>query len=257
MRMLKIQNLTKMFGGLAALFDVSFTVEPEEIKAVIGPNGAGKTTLFNVIAGHYRASKGDIFFEGKSIRGKKPHDIAMTGVSRTFQNLQTFANMTVIENVMVGCHKWSKSGFLSSILRTPGFLAEEKKIYEKSIEKLDFVGLGAKKDLIAGSLPFGEQKILEVARAIASEPKLLLLDEPAAGLNETETKTMARLIEKVRQFGTTVILVEHDMSIVMGISDEIVVLNYGEVIAQGAPEDIKRNQSVIDAYLGGGDEENA
>jgi len=255
MGILKVQNLTKMFGGLAALYNVSFNVEPEEIKAVIGPNGAGKTTLFNIIAGYYKASKGDIHFEGKSIKNNKSHQIALMGVSRTFQNLQTFANMTVIENVMVGCHKWSSSGFLSSIFRTQGFLYEEKKIYEKSLEKLHFVGLEHKKEQIAGSLPFGEQKILEVARAFASEPRLLLLDEPAAGLNETETKTIARLIEKVRQFGTTIILVEHDMSMVMGISDEIVVLNYGEVIAEGTPTDIKSNQNVIDAYLGGDGED--
>lgn len=249
--MLELKNIWKNFGGLVALMDISFNVVEKQIKAVIGPNGAGKTTLFNVISGVYKPDKGQIIFLGQDVTKTSPVTIAQLGLSRTFQNVELFGHMTVIENVMVGCHARAKSGFISSGLRLKSMKNEEKQIVKKSLDILNYVGLVERKDELASNLPIGEQRILEIARALATEPKLLLLDEPASGLNDSETKHLSEFIIKIRdELGITVILVEHDMGLVMDISDEIVVINFGEKIAEGKPGEIKTNKLVIDAYLG-------
>lgn len=247
---LEISRLSKAFGGLIALMDLSFTLMPGQIKAIIGPNGAGKTTLFNVITGIFPPTEGSIRFKGRSINRDKPHLIAQKGISRTFQTVELFGNMTVLENVMVGRHVRTKMGLLRSGLRLPGVKKEEEVIVETAQEKLNLVGLAHKADKGASGLPVGEQKLLEVARALATDPELILLDEPAGGLNQTEILGMVEIIRKIRDGGITVLLVEHHMDLVMGISDEITVLNYGEKIAEGTPDEIKNDQKVIDAYLG-------
>ncbi len=249
--MLEVSGIWKTFGGIVALMDISFTVKKGEIKAIIGPNGAGKTTLFNVITGVYTPDRGSIKFNGELISKMPSHKIAMKGVSRTFQNVELFGHMTVLENVMVGRHARTKSGFISSGLKLPSTIREEKSIREKAQEILDYVGLARRANELASSLPIGEQRILEIARALATEPKLILLDEPASGLNEAETKSLSRFIVKMRdELGITVILVEHDMGLVMDISETIVVINFGEKLAEGTPEEIRNNKLVIDAYLG-------
>ncbi len=247
---LETKELQKAFGGLMALFDLTFEVEKGQIKAIIGPNGAGKTTLFNVITGMFPSTGGWVKFYGKRIDGLKAHEIATMGVSRTFQTVELFKNMSVLENVMVGRHCRTRSGMLRAGFRLHGVKSEEEDILRTSMEWLIFVGLDRKASESASSLPLGEQKLLEVARALATEPKLLLLDEPASGLNEAETERAAQLIYKIRDQGTTVVLVEHDMDLVMKVSDEILVLNYGQKIAEGSPEEVKMDQRVIDAYLG-------
>jgi len=249
--MLKIESIWKTFGGITALMDVSFFVNKGEIKALIGPNGAGKTTLFNVISGVYKPDKGNIFFENLPITNLNSVKIARLGISRTFQNVELFGKMTVLENVMVGRHIKSRSGFFSSGLRIPNMVKEEREIKKVSEQILEYVGLKDKKDYLAGELPIGAQRILEIARALATEPKLLLLDEPASGLNDVETKELSLFIKKLRdEKDITVLLVEHDMSLVMNISENIVVLNFGEKIAEGSPYEIRNNKLVIDAYLG-------
>jgi branched-chain amino acid transport system ATP-binding protein len=247
---LEVNGLRKAFGGLMALFELTFKVETGQIKAIIGPNGAGKTTLFNVISGTFPSTGGSIKFHGKSIDELKAHEIATMGISRTFQTVELFNNMSVLENVMVGRHCRTRAGMLRVGFRLGGVKSEEEKILRTSMEYLKFVGLDKKASENAGSLPLGEQKLLEVARALATEPELLLLDEPASGLNEAETEKAAQLIYQIREKGTTVVLVEHDMGLVMEVSDEILVLNYGQRIAEGSPEEVKNDQSVIDAYLG-------
>lgn len=247
---LEISDLRRVFGGLMALMDVSFTVSSGRIKAIIGPNGAGKTTLFNIITGVLFPTSGTVRFKGRVINGRKPHVIADWGVSRTFQTVELFGNMTVLENVMVGRHLRSRMGLLRSGLRWPGVKREEREIVDASYAALGRVGLSDRATLPASSLPLGEQKLLEVARALATDPELILLDEPAGGLNETEVARMAEIIQDIRNRGITVLLVEHHMDLVMGISDEIVVLRYGEVISEGSPSAVRSDQNVIRAYLG-------
>lgn len=249
--MLEIKGIWKNFGGIVALMDITFKVEENSIKAIIGPNGAGKTTLFNVITGVYSPDKGEIGFKGELISKMRPHQIARKGISRTFQNVELFGHLTVLENVMVGRHVRTTSGFIKSGFKAASCLKEEKDIIEKATEILKYVGLYDKHDELASSLPIGEQRILEIGRALATEPKLILLDEPASGLNDSETKHLSEFIVRMRdELGITVVLVEHDMGLVMDISESIVVINFGEKLAEGSPEEIKSNKLVIDAYLG-------
>ncbi|MEE9308170.1 MAG: ABC transporter ATP-binding protein [Spirochaetia bacterium] len=250
-RLLEISNLSRSFGGLKAVNDVSFAVQAGLIKSVIGPNGAGKTTLFNLISGMLPSDSGVVRQNGREITRLRPHKIAELGICRTFQTTKLFSRMTVLENVMVGRHPRTKAGFLSGVLNLPWTWKEERGIRERSFELLDSLGIADAAEELASNLPFGKQRRLEIARALATEPLLLLLDEPAAGLNIYETKEMADLVLKIRKWGITVLLVEHDMSLVMDISDEIVVLNYGSKVAEGRPEEIQRDPEVIRIYLGG------
>jgi branched-chain amino acid transport system ATP-binding protein len=248
--MLVLDCVHKRFGGLKAVDDVSFSVPEGMIKAVIGPNGAGKTTLFNLIAGTLEPTSGTIRFLDKEIQGKKPHQIAALGMSRTFQNIKLFHGMTALESVMVGRHIRSRAGFLAGMFHPPFTWKEERAIREKSMELLELLDIAEFADVEATSLAFGQQRAVEMARALATEPRLLLLDEPAAGLNIYETAEVARLITRIRDMGITVLLVEHDMSLVMDISDEIVVLSFGSKIAEGEPLAIQQNPEVIKIYLG-------
>ena len=247
---LSVHNIRKEFGGLCAVRDVSFCIEQAHIISLIGPNGAGKTTIFNLINTFFPLTSGNIYFLDNRIDKKKPYHLCSMGLARTFQNVRLFSEMTVLENIMVGCHSRSRSGILSSALRLKGVKREEEAIKYKAFSELKFIGLEAMANTIAGRLAFGDQRILEIARALASCPKLILLDEPAAGLNTHETKNLAELIMQIRKRGITVFMVEHDMSLVMSISDYIMVLNHGEKIAEGTPSQIQNNQNVIDAYLG-------
>ena len=248
--MLELKQVNKSFGGLQAVQNVSFGVQPGMIKAVIGPNGAGKTTLFNLIAGNLSVSSGSVLFQGREIQGLKPHRIAALGMARTFQNINLFHGMTALESVMVGRHVRSRAGFLAGMLHLPSTWREERLIRDRSMELLDFLDIAEFAHVEATSLAFGQQRAVEMARALATEPKLLLLDEPAAGLNIYETAEVARLITKIRDMGITVLLVEHDMSLVMDISDEIVVLSFGRKIAEDIPTAIQQNPEVIKIYLG-------
>jgi branched-chain amino acid transport system ATP-binding protein len=248
--MLELQSVHKHFGGLHAVDGVSFRVEQGTIKAVIGPNGAGKTTLFNLIAGVLPPTSGSIAFKGRRINGLKPHRIAALGMSRTFQNIKLCHGMTALENVMLGRHTRSSAGLLAGMLNLPRTWKEEKEIRCRAFELLEMLDIGEFADVEATSLAFGQQRAVEMARALATEPELLLLDEPAAGLNIYETAEVARLISRIRDMGITVLLVEHDMSLVMDISDEIVVLSFGAKIAEDRPEAIQKNPEVIRIYLG-------
>jgi branched-chain amino acid transport system ATP-binding protein len=250
MALLEISGLGKSFGGLRAVNDVSFSVEEGAIKAVIGPNGAGKTTLFNLITGTLPATTGTVTFNGKRIDGKRSHQIAALGMARTFQNIKLFHDMTVLENVMIGRHTRSSAGFLASMFHMPWTWKEEKSIRHKSLEILEMLGIAEHADTEATSLAFGQQRTVELARALALEPTILLLDEPAAGLNIYETAEIGRLIGRIRALDVTVLLVEHDMSLVMDVSDEIVVLSFGEKIAEDVPAAIQQNDEVVKVYLG-------
>jgi len=247
---LVLERIRMRFGGVAALSGIDYEIPHGLIQSVIGPNGAGKTTLFNCISGLLEPSSGEIFFEGRKINGLYPHRIADLGISRTFQHVALFRSMTVLENVMLGLHSRTKCGFLAAGFRLPGMRREEKQIAEKAMNCLECVGLAHTARLPAGTLPLGKQKTLEIARALAVEPRLILLDEPAGGLNMTETGRLGELIHGIRCKGITVMLVEHDMSLVMDISDRILVLNFGEPIATGTPDEVKANAAVIEAYLG-------
>jgi branched-chain amino acid transport system ATP-binding protein len=249
--LLSVSEACVRFGGVDALIEVDFAIEAGTVTALIGPNGAGKTTLLGAVTGMVPMHRGRIALAGRDVTALPPHARARAGVVRTFQNLEVFANMTVLENVMTGRHALVRYGILDGILRTPRFRAGERNCREAALDRLDFVGLADKKDLLAGELPYGSQRLLEMARAVAAEPKLLLLDEPAAGLNTRETQALAGLIARVRdELGITVGLVEHDMDLVMGISDAVTVLSFGAVLATGTPRQIQANPDVVAAYLG-------
>ncbi len=251
--LLSVQGISKRFGGLQAVNDVSFSVPKGVIKALIGPNGAGKTTLFDLISGVSVPDSGVISFGGVPIQGLKPHQIASRGMARTFQHIRLFPKMSVIENIMIGRHIHSRAGFIAGMLRLPYTAIEERAIKKKSCEVLDFLGMSDLAEMEATSLAYGQQRVVELGRALACEPQLLLLDEPAAGLNMHETEEMADLITRICKTGVTVLLVEHDMSLVMNISDEIIVLSYGEKIADDTPLAIQENEDVIKVYLGESD----
>jgi branched-chain amino acid transport system ATP-binding protein len=250
MALLSLQDVGISFGGLRAVKQVSFQIQPGQIKALIGPNGAGKTTLFNLITGMLRPDQGVISFLDQPIQGLPPFQIAARGISRTFQIVQLFGHMTVLENVMVGRHLRSRAGLLAAALRLPWTRREEAEIRARSLEWLQFVGLADRAADYAANLPLGHQRLLEIARALATEPKLLLLDEPAAGLDIAETERLKDFIFAIRERGITVLLVEHDMSLTMEVADEIVVLDHGELLAEGTPREIQRHPAVIAAYLG-------
>jgi ABC-type branched-subunit amino acid transport system ATPase component len=248
--LLNVHNVSKRFGGLDALREVTFGVYRDQIKALIGPNGAGKTTLFNIVSGSYQPSGGRVSFAGVDVTGKAPHRICRMGVGRTFQHSLVFDDMSVLENVAVGRYSRTKAGLLSAAFTLPRHRREEVETFKAAREALRRVGLGDVADEPAENLPMGERHLLEIARALASTPQLLLLDEPAAGLNDDETRRLADTVRKIRDEGVTVLLVEHDMSFVMDISDEVVVLDYGRKIAEGPPLMIQNNEEVIKAYLG-------
>ena len=250
MPLLDVARLNRRFGGVHAVNNVSFSVEAGTIKGLIGPNGAGKTTLFNLISGTIPSDSGDVLFDGQPIRNLPPHQIAKRGMFRTFQNIKLFANMTVLENVMMGRHTNSRAGFAAGIFNLPRTWTEERQIRERALAMLDLLGIAHLANMDAQSLAFGQQRHVEMARALAGEPKLLLLDEPAAGLNMHETDRLGELISKIKGMGITILLVEHDMSLVMTICDELVALSFGQIIAQGKPREIQKHPEVIRVYLG-------
>jgi branched-chain amino acid transport system ATP-binding protein len=247
---LAVNNITLTFGGVTALDDVSFAIQPGEILGLIGPNGAGKTTCFNVVTGVYRPTAGDVSFHGQPLAGLKRHQITRLGIARTFQNIRLFKSMTALENVMVGTDAQHSTGVLSALFRLPRHRREEREGEDRAMELLRFMGLQAKCDELAANLSYGDQRRLEIARAMATKPSLLCLDEPAAGFNPAEKRTLMELIRKVRDQGYTVLLIEHDMRLVMGVTDRIVVLEFGKKIAEGSPEEIRNDPAVVAAYLG-------
>ena len=256
MAILELKDVTKKFGGLTAVDGVNLKVEENQICALIGPNGAGKTTVFNMITGAYQVTSGDVVFNSESICGKKPHQIVEKGIARTFQNIRLFKSATVLENVMTGFHCKTKTGMINVIFNYRKCMQEEAECREKALEILRFLGLEDVKDLEARNIPYGHQRLLEIGRALATSPKLLLLDEPAAGMNSQEKKELVNTIRKIRDtYHLAVLLVEHDMELVMGISENITVINFGRPIACGTAEEIQNNNDVIEAYLGRSDDE--
>ena len=251
MPLLEVDHVSKEFGGLLATNDVSFNVNNGEIVCIIGPNGAGKTTIFNIITGVYKINKGKIVFDEKNITNLKPRKIVESGISRTFQNIRLFSGLRVIDNVLIGDHLSTNYSFINLLLRDKKFKSEETKAYQKALEILESIDLGDCIEAYAADLPYGKQRRLEIARAIATGAKLLLLDEPAAGMNPSETEELMNNIRKIRdEFQIAVLLIEHDMNLVMGICESIVVLNFGRIIAKGTPSQIQGNPQVIEAYLG-------
>jgi branched-chain amino acid transport system ATP-binding protein len=250
MSLLAVDGLSRSFGGLCAVDGVGFEAGAKRITAVIGPNGAGKTSLFNLIAGSLAPDSGSVVFDGEDITGMKPYRVAERGIARTFQSIKLSRKMTALENVMIGRHVRSRAGFLEGMLAAPWTRGEERGVREEAMKAIELLGIAEYRDKETGSLPFGIQRSVELARAVASEPKLLLLDEPASGLNIRETKVLASLIAMIRDRGIAILVVEHDMSLVMDISDQIVVLDFGKKLAQGTPREIQNNREVIDIYLG-------